>query len=131
MLVPRQYLGAFKCGHREKAKEFVDEEFSRELLARITASNGKDLKAIEALSYLSKFNNEFHKCLIKKGDPAALHNTDKLRRDVYSKQNSRTRDVLSYKNRQIPLDTLCESTELAHSTYQDYFANLIDHLDEI
>ena len=135
MLVPRQYLGAFKCGHREKAKEFVDEDFSRELLARITASKGKDKKAVEALTYLTKFNNEFHKAIINKSDTTALHNTDKLRRDLYSKENSRSRDIYAFKERQISLETEDESEEivshsyLAKQRFEDFFDEMIERLD--
>lgn len=95
MRIPKQYLGAFKCGHRASAREFIDEELSQKLLLRILDSDYKDKEAMQALSFITKFNNEYHKNVIRKDDPEALHNTDKLRRDLYSRENARNRDVLS------------------------------------
>ena len=97
--VPRRFLGAFKKGHRYSTREMIDEELSWELLYRIERSNYTDLEAIEALEYITKFNNEFHKNVIKKGDPKALHSTDELRRDLYSRENAKNRDIMSVNNR--------------------------------
>lgn len=58
-------------------------------------SKYSDLEAVKALDYLTKFNNEYHKAVIKKGDRKALHNTKKLRQDRYTANNARNRDLLS------------------------------------
>lgn len=99
--IPKQYLGAFKAGHRGSAKEFIDEQLSWELLKRIEASNWTDQEAMDALAYITKFNNEFHKNVVKKNDPNALHNTDKLRKDCYNRENARNRDVMSVERNKI------------------------------
>ncbi len=95
--IPKHFLGAFKCGHRDISKEYIDEELSGKLLRRVLDSNYQDAEAVELLTYLTKFNNEFHKNVIKKGDPDALHNTDTLRKDCYARENSRNRDIMSYR----------------------------------
>lgn len=91
--IPKQYLGAFKAGHRLPAREYIDEELSYELLNKIIDSNYTDSEAMKALEYITKFNNEYYKNVIKKGDTTALHNTDKLRRDCYSREHARNRDI--------------------------------------
>lgn len=96
--IPKQFLGAFRCGHREASKEFIDETLSHKLLRRVLESDYKDLPALDLLNYITKFNNEFHKNVIKKGDPTALHNTDKLRRECYARENARNRDFMSARN---------------------------------
>lgn len=53
------------------------------------------MNAIETLDYLTKFNNEYHKAVIKKGDQKAFHNTDQLRKERYSANNHRNNDILS------------------------------------
>lgn len=104
MAIPKHYLGAFKCGHREAAKEFIDEEFSFRLLERVRYG---DQEAAHLLAYLTKFNNEYHKNVIKKGDTTALHNTDKLRRECYARENARNRDLMSVrKYMKIPMEEL-------------------------
>lgn len=71
--IPKRYLGAFKCGHRVASKDFIDDEYAYSLLARVESSNGEDKEAVEALEWLTKFNNEYYKNFIKKGDPNAIH----------------------------------------------------------
>lgn len=93
--IPKRFLGAFKAGHRASAREFIDEELSYKLLRKILNSNYSDLASMEALDYLTKFNNEYHKAVLKKGDPNALHNTDELYRDRTNANNARNRDILS------------------------------------
>ena len=65
------------------------------LLNKIKASGYTDTASMELLDYMNKFSAEFHKNVIKKGDPDALHNTDELRRDCYKRENSRNRDISS------------------------------------
>lgn len=93
--IPKRFLGAFKAGHRASAREFIDEELAYKLLKRVLSSNYSDTEAIEALDYLTKFNNEYHKAVIKKGDRKAFHNTTKLRRERYSANNHRNADIMS------------------------------------
>lgn len=89
-LVPKEYLGAFKRGHRRSSKEYIDEEFSYTLLKK--AENGCE-ESKKALEWLTRFNNEFHKSVIKKDDPENLHHTDDLRRDCIRRDNARRWDV--------------------------------------
>lgn len=63
------------------------------LLKRIQTENCEEAKI--QLEFITKFNNEFHKNVVKKGDPKALHKTDELRRDCYARENARNRDVMS------------------------------------
>lgn len=93
--IPKRWLGAFKAGHRASAREFIDEKLSYDLLAKIIESKYTDQASIDALDYITKFNNEFHKNVIKKGDTNALHNTDELRKDCYARENARNRDIMS------------------------------------
>lgn len=97
--VPKEYLGAFKRGHRLSSKEFIDDEFSLELL------NKGDEKSLDALKFLTKFNNEYHKAVLKKGDLKALHNTDVSRKECYSLNNRRNRDAMNVKG-QVSLDLI-------------------------
>ncbi len=93
--IPKRFLGAFKVGHRPSSKEFIDEELSKALLKRVIDSNYADTEAVNTLDYLTKFNNEFHKNVIKRSDEQRLHKTDKQVKDLYSRENSKNRDVMS------------------------------------
>jgi len=108
--IPKQFLGAFKKGHRFSSRDMIDEDLSWELLERIEKSNWTDKEAIDALTYITKFNNEFHKNVIKKGDPNALHNTDELRKDCYARENAKNRDIMSVQNQEIEIKTQKNST---------------------
>lgn len=88
--MPKEFLGAFKRGHRRSSQEFIDEEFSEALLVR--AQNGCTV-SLEALKWLTRFNNEYHKNVIVKGDPEALHLGDELRSDCYRRDYSRRNDL--------------------------------------
>lgn len=102
--MPKEFLGAFKRGHRMNSKEFIDEELAERLLDK--ALNG-DEEASKALAWLSKFNNEFHKNVIKKGDKDALHSTDELRRSCYAREYARQNDMFTFANRvDIPTDSI-------------------------
>jgi hypothetical protein len=90
--VPREFLGAFKRGHRASSKEFIDEELSIELLQKAEAG---DKEAEAALRWLTRFNNEFHKGVIKKGDTKALHLTDEMRRDCNRRNYARRNDMFT------------------------------------
>lgn len=93
--IPKRFLGAFKVGHRPSAKEFIDEELAKLLLKRILESNYTDTEAVFTLDYLTRFNNEFHKNVIKKSDPDRLHRTKKQIKSLYSRENAKNRDVMS------------------------------------
>lgn len=47
--------------------------------------------------WLGRFNQEYYRNRIKKSDPKALHNTDTLRRSLYSRENSANRDLYAIK----------------------------------
>lgn len=94
-IYPKRWLSCFKAGHRVASREFIDEELAKSLLKRVEDSQYTDLEAIQALDYLHKFNSEFHKNVLKKGDRNALHRSKKMRRDCYARENSRNRDVVS------------------------------------
>jgi hypothetical protein len=91
--VPKKYLCAFRVGHRKNVRDFVDhDDFSHELLDR--AEKG-DKEAERALEWLAKYNAEFYKGFLKKGDKNALHNTKKLYKNVTDAHNARRRDFLN------------------------------------
>lgn len=46
-----------------------------------------------ALEFMSKFNTEYVGGNVKKGDRDALHNTDELRKDCYTRNNISNRDA--------------------------------------
>lgn len=111
-MYPKRWLSCFKAGHRQPSKEFIDDEFAKSLLNRIEASDYTDKEAIELLNFLHKFNSEFHKNVIKKGDRKALHRTQRLRSDCYARENARNRDVLSAKRHKVsPLERTVTSQE--------------------
>lgn len=100
--IPKQYLGAFKQGHRVSAREFIDDEFSYQLLERILDSNWTDEEAMKNLAYITKFNNEHHKNVVKAIKPKnkkaikdQLHNTKALVKDCNDRENARNRDIIS------------------------------------
>ena len=99
MRVPKQYLGAFIAGHRQNARHFIDEALSWNLLKKIQESNYTDQKSMDALAYITRFNDEFHKNVIKKDDPNSLHCTAELRKSLYSRENSKNRDIMSRENK--------------------------------
>jgi hypothetical protein len=96
--VPKRWLGAFKRGHRFSDRAFIDEDQAWEMLERWEESGGSDKEAEQVLDYLTKFNNEYYRGVLKKGDPNALHNTDELRKSVYDRQNAKNRDIMSVQN---------------------------------
>lgn len=108
--IPKQFLGAFKAGHRASAREFIDEELGYQLLNKIIDSNWEDKEAIQQLEYITRFNNEFHKNVIKKDDPKALHKTPEQVKDLYSRENARNRDIMSV-DRKKRLDTVIQTDE--------------------
>ena len=133
MQIPKQFLGAFKAGHRPAAREFIDEEQSFELLKRIYSSNWTDEEAIKALTWLTKFNNEYHKNVIKKGDTNALHNTDTLRKQLYARENAKNNDIMSKMiYNKVPMQEKYEEMPAAVNTfnYEDTLIDMLDHRDE-
>jgi len=92
-LIPKEFLGAFKAGHRPSARGYIDDELSYELLAKVL--NDGCEKSRSLLAYITKFNNEYYKNVIKKGDESALHASDELRGDCYARNNARSRDLFN------------------------------------
>lgn len=88
--MPKEFLGAFKRGHRRASREFIDEELALKLLEKALAGCEE---ARQTLEWLTKFNNEFHKNVVKKGDKSALHSSEELRLDCHSRENARNRDI--------------------------------------
>ncbi len=95
-MIPKKFLGAFKKGHRNSAREFIDEELANKLLD--LAQSG-DKKAEKALEWLTQFNNEYHKAVIKKDDPNVFHNTDELRKDCNDRSYAAKNDLFTYLNK--------------------------------
>lgn len=130
--IPVQFLGAFKRGHRQVSKLFIDEELSWKLLHRIFDSNWKDQEAVDALTYLAKFNNEYHKNVVSKTD--TLHNTPELRKDCGRRDDARNRDILSREyNFTKSLDAQPEetlNTKRSLSRHEELVIELIDKDDE-
>lgn len=117
--IPKRFLGAFKAGHRVVVREFIDEELSYKLLIRIVNSNYQDTEAVEALDYITRFNNEFHKAVVKKDDPTAIHNTDELRNDCFKRNNSANRDLTALENKSmISLDFVSHMSD-ERGDYED------------
>ena len=130
MTIPKEYLGAFKKGHRYSSRDMIDEEMSWMLLERIINSNGTDREAVEALTYLTKFNNEYHKNVIKKDDEDALHNTDELRRSCYARENAKNRDIMSVQNRNNPANETRNIDEVMHELDMEHAESIEDILIE-
>ena len=159
MAIPKRFLGAFKAGHRPSTREFIDEDLSKQLLSKIKASNWTDKEAIAQLNYITKFNNEFHKNVVKKGDPNALHGeqlsnelrTDRwgniqldkngnpiplnLRQTCYARENAKNRDTLSVqlterKDVQYPTPFLSDNYEPEDILIEFIDADLMDVIIE-
>jgi hypothetical protein len=90
--VPKEFLGAFKHGHRSGVREYIDEEFSYTLLQK--SKNG-DIQALEALQWITKYNNEVYRGVLKKGDESAIHNSAELYKQASDGHNARRRDLIS------------------------------------
>ncbi len=69
-IIPREYLGAFKKGHRKSAREFIDDELSYTLLERAEAGCEESRKALQ---WIAQFNNEYYKNVIGRNDGQAFH----------------------------------------------------------
>lgn len=99
--IPRKYLGAFKKGHRSYTREFIDEELSQKLLKK--AEEGC-LESQQTLAYLTQFNNEYHKAVIKKDDPNALHKTKEQRAECDHRDYSGSTDFYALNKTKIQGD---------------------------
>ncbi len=89
--VPKHLRGAFKNGHRLGVTEYIDEEFSFELLKRMKAG---DKEAEAALEWLTKYNNEYYRGILRKDDPTAIHKTRKAYKEATHDHNVRRRDLI-------------------------------------
>ena len=88
--MPKEFLGAFKKGHRQSAREFIDEELATVLLKKARAGCEESRAALE---WLTRFNNEYHKAVIKRGDPEALHKTPEMISDCDQRNYARRNDI--------------------------------------
>lgn len=138
--VPKQFLGAFKCGHRVSAQEFIDDEFAYELLCQIYESDWTNKEAIQQLEYLTKFNNEFHKNVVLKNDQLHTckclnrlkgdeHENDCLRDSLNKRENARNRDITSiYKDNIVSIDNFYDLREEAQTlSFLDMNRDLSNH----
>lgn len=91
--IPKEYLGAFKCGHRKASREFIDEDLSWALLKKITETGCLESK--RALAYIAKFNNEFYKAVLPKDDPEPLHGSAEMRSDCNRRSYMSKNDVFT------------------------------------
>lgn len=89
--VPKEFLGAFKQGHRANVRDFIDDEFAHKLLKQVQKNNDPEARA--ALEWLTKYNNEYYRGVLKKNDPKAIHNTDKLYKEATDAHHARRRDI--------------------------------------
>jgi hypothetical protein len=89
--VPKEYLGAFKAGHRHAAREYIDEEFSQGLLLLALAGV---TWATHALEYITKFNNEHYRCVFNK-KRSDFNPGKKRRKELYKEQNRRYADAMA------------------------------------
>jgi hypothetical protein len=89
--IPKEFLGAFKAGHRHAAREYIDEDLAWGLL-RLLNEGRKGAR--EALEWLTQFNNEYYKCVFTM-TLADFHENAVDRRERYQAQNQRYADVLA------------------------------------
>lgn len=94
--IPKEYLGAFKNGHRKSAREFIDEELATKLLERVERGC---LESEKALVWLTKFNNEYYKSVIDRDDPKAFHKTRSELTECDARKYRQQMDMFSYLNR--------------------------------
>lgn len=89
---PKEFLDAalFKKNTRWK----VDQDYTKDL--RKLAAQG-NLEAIEALKFLSQFNNEYYGSTFSKNDNKNLIKGKQAKKDIYAMRNSENRDVYSNK----------------------------------
>ncbi len=98
--IPREFLGAFKEGHRFAAREFIDDDLSHELLNRARLG---DKEASEALAFYAKFNNEFYKVVFKK-DGSDLNYSKQEESDRNKDRYRRSCDVQRFASRCSSMD---------------------------
>jgi len=91
--VPKEFLGSFKMGHRASVREFIDEELAWDLLKKTLVYN--DQEARKALEWNTRYNNEYYRGVLKKNDPKAIHNTDKLYKEATDAHHARRRDIMA------------------------------------
>jgi hypothetical protein len=91
IIIPKEFLGAFKRGHRVASRDFIDEELATQLLMKVLKDGCEESRKV--LEWLTRFNNEYYKAVIKKGDPEALHNTEQLRQDLNNRNYLRRNDL--------------------------------------
>lgn len=112
--VPKEYLGAFKAGHRHAARAYIDEEFSFQLLKRVEQGCAK---AKEALEWLVKFNNEHYRGVYKL-DGTDFNATKEERKKLRHERYARDEDVMAAQTLEL------EMVEI--QTTEDELITLID-----
>lgn len=127
--IPKQFLGAFKAGHRASAREFIDEEYSYTLLNRILDSNWSDKESIEALTYLTKFNNEYHKKVVKKGEETDLHDESNALNEY--KTNKYGELIRDKKNKPIPVSKRNSVINKNNATDRDLMSRMKHKIQSI
>lgn len=131
MKVPKQYLAAFKCGHRENAKDSINDDFSKNLLNIIkTSNNPNEVKEAEkALLFYTQFNKEWERGSISKKDSEErkqdFHSTDDERRIIYARNNARNKEVKFNQVKEDKLKKLIDSTKYPESIEE----SLIEYID--
>ena len=114
--IPKEYLGAFKEGHRFSVRPDIDDDFCRRILD-LASSGHADAKAI--LEFYAKFNNEYYRGVFNK-EPAKnfTKERDEVRR-LWAWQKSKARDALAGNTHEIPKGLSVESPEDAIITLMD------------
>ncbi len=136
-MIPKQFVGAFSIAHRRGATEQIDDQFAYKLLDRIIKSNYQDTEAVEVLTYLAKFNQEYHRKFMG-DDPlqkcecyrpyGEKHKDDCLFIRVSRMLNATERDIMNVHERtgNDPLET--HVTEQTPNRF-DMEETLIDYID--
>jgi len=95
--IPKEFLGAFKRGHRHAAREFIDEDLAEELLKKTIEG---DSEAKKALQWLTRFNNELYKDVFENSDQDLNQGTE-LRKEIRHDYYARRMDVMAKRTLEI------------------------------
>lgn len=95
--IPKEYLGAFKCGYRKSLREFIDEELSWVLLRKINETGCEEAKA--HLRYIARFNQEFYVAALRVDSVDPIHSpTPEMVSELDRKNYVQKNDVLNGPN---------------------------------
>jgi hypothetical protein len=115
--IPKEFLGAFKEGHRPTAREFIDDEFSHALLLLVKQGNSE---AKLMLSFIARFYNEYYKIVFNK-TAKDLFKGKKRRQELYRNEYSRRMDAFS-----CPWRIEIEADVFSANSPEDALIELID-----